>query len=339
MKGGMLLLLLLMVGLSSQTTIKRQAEEENEEECGLTMFTCTKQHQCVPDRYLCDGEPDCADKTDEIGCDDSSFEQEGPISLMASSTTLTTSTAPTSTTSRGARTSTVPKAFVEHEQCDSHEFTCKVQHQCILLHFQCDGEADCIDKTDEQNCNEDDKYHVWPTASTDATPARRATLRSPVLTCDSLDFTCTVQHQCISDRYRCDGDTDCTDGTDEMNCGENDPTSADQSELSSFIPDEESCSETHFQCGGFPMHCILKEFACDGHVDCEDESDEAECGKISTAASPSTAEPPVRCTISQFKCKTVNKCIPDEFLCDGAEDCGDSSDEVDCPYRTTTYRS
>ncbi|KAG1681283.1 Low-density lipoprotein receptor-related protein 2 [Nymphon striatum] len=35
------------------------------------------------------------------------------------------------------------------------------------------------------------------------------------------------------------------------------------------------------------------------------------------------------CTPTQYKCKN-NKCIPHNWLCDGGNDCGDSSDEEQC---------
>ena len=38
------------------------------------------------------------------------------------------------------------------------------------------------------------------------------------------------------------------------------------------------------------------------------------------------------CQADQFKCR--NKCIPDVFHCDGSNDCGDNSDEVNCGAKT-----
>ena len=40
-----------------------------------------------------------------------------------------------------------------------------------------------------------------------------------VASCASSQWTCS-NGQCISSSYRCDGDQDCTDGSDELNCGE-----------------------------------------------------------------------------------------------------------------------
>lgn len=37
-------------------------------------------------------------------------------------------------------------------------------------------------------------------------------------TCSDDEFQCHSDDRCISDRWRCDGDTDCSDGSDEENC-------------------------------------------------------------------------------------------------------------------------
>ena len=40
-----------------------------------------------------------------------------------------------------------------------------------------------------------------------------------VASCTSSQWRCSNGH-CISSSWHCDGDRDCTDGSDELNCGE-----------------------------------------------------------------------------------------------------------------------
>lgn len=54
-----------------------------------------------------------------------------------------------------------------------------------------DGEDDCHDNSDEQNCK--------PSA--------------PSTTCTSEEFTCTQSGQCISLSWLCDNDADCSDNS------------------------------------------------------------------------------------------------------------------------------
>ncbi|XP_018419478.1 PREDICTED: low-density lipoprotein receptor-related protein 8 [Nanorana parkeri] len=121
-------------------------------------------------------------------------------------------------------------------------------------------------------------------------------------TCAETDFTCDNGH-CIMARWKCDGEEECPDGSDE-------------SEATCM---KQVCAPEKFSCGESSSKCIPKTWKCDGEKDCENSMDEKEC--------------PSGCPRGEFQCS--NKlCIATSFVCDGVDNCGDNSDEGDCSVIT-----
>ena len=77
--------------------------------------------------------------------------------------------------------------------------------------------------------------------------------------CSSQHFSCT-SGRCVPGDWRCDGDDDCGDNSDEQGCP------------------SKSCSEREFRC--LDGNCITGSWRCDGVSDCGDSSDEAGCSKF-----------------------------------------------------------
>lgn len=84
------------------------------------------------------------------------------------------------------------------------------------------------------------------------------------------------------------------------------------------------CSGVEFQCAN--GKCIPDYLRCNRRSDCEDGSDEFNCG----TESPVVTTPGFSCPYGQQACKTGNQCFPYSAFCDGRFDCNDFSDESHC---------
>uniref|UniRef100_A0AAY5EZH7 EGF-like domain-containing protein n=1 Tax=Electrophorus electricus TaxID=8005 RepID=A0AAY5EZH7_ELEEL len=101
--------------------------------------------------------------------------------------------------------------------CGPHEFRC-ANNNCIPDHWRCDSQNDCGDNSDEENCSES-SYSFCPIVNCPIVHCfSRAIMpfsHSEPVTCNHKDFACT-NGDCISARFRCDGDYDCIDNSDEV---------------------------------------------------------------------------------------------------------------------------
>ncbi|KAI2517196.1 LDL receptor related protein 8 [Homo sapiens] len=230
---------------------KCDGEEECPDGSDESEATCTKQvcpaeklscgptsHKCVPASWRCDGEKDCEGGADEAGC-----------------ATL----------------------------CAPHEFQCG-NRSCLAAVFVCDGDDDCGDGSDERGCADPacgprefrcggdgggaciperwvcDRQFDCEDRSDEAAelcgrPGPGAT-SAPAACATASQFACR-SGECVHLGWRCDGDRDCKDKSDEADC----PLG--------------TCRGDEFQCGDGT--CVLAIKHCNQEQDCPDGSDEAGC--------------------------------------------------------------
>uniref|UniRef100_A0A671XQT0 Low density lipoprotein receptor-related protein 8, apolipoprotein e receptor n=1 Tax=Sparus aurata TaxID=8175 RepID=A0A671XQT0_SPAAU len=274
--------------ISDSHCVKNQQGDDSKT-CATTDFAC-KNGQCVPARWRCDGEPECADGSDEADA------------------ICSRQTCPPEKFDCGGAASKYAKA------CPSKDFQCR-NGKCVAPIFVCDGDDDCGDASDEEKCSAptcgqhefrcNDSECIPALWSCDGDPdckdksdesmercSRRTEPQKP--RCPVGEFQCG-SGECVHMNWKCDGDADCKDKSDEANCP-----------LLTCRPDE-------FQCGD--GSCIHGTKQCNKVHDCPDYSDEAGCVNVTKCDGP-----------RKFRCKN-GECIDSSKVCDNVKDCKDWSDE------------
>ncbi|XP_068685724.1 uncharacterized protein [Montipora foliosa] len=223
--------------------------------CSSDHFTCANRH-CIPARWVCDYDNDCGDNSDEQGC------------TPAPTTPAQTTFSATQFSCRNGHL--IPKRWFcdgvndcgdrsdEPSQCSrlctSYQFTCGTGW-CIPRRWRCDGESDCIDSSDEAGCPS--------TTSTSKTTTQSFSPKP----CYFWKFTCS-NGRCVDNGYRCDGQDNCGDGSDEVGCVAPTNTTIQTTTAPHCPPGWLLCAY------GRSQICIKYTWLCDGIPNCPDRWDE-----------------------------------------------------------------
>ncbi|XP_014036210.2 MAM and LDL-receptor class A domain-containing protein 1 isoform X1 [Salmo salar] len=134
------------------------------------------------------------------------------------------------------------------------------------------------------------------------------------LTCGAGQFQCVHSFQCVPLSWRCDGEEDCADQSDEEQC---------PSLVPGTLPPQDHCPHPdQYQC--FDNTCLPSLLRCDRVSDCPYGEDEYSC-------------PLKQCALGSLVCESSSSCVPLQKRCDQIVDClpfdSDESSCHECPPR------
>uniref|UniRef100_A0A8C9B5C8 Atrial natriuretic peptide-converting enzyme n=1 Tax=Phocoena sinus TaxID=42100 RepID=A0A8C9B5C8_PHOSS len=150
------------------------------------------------------------------------------------------------------------------EECSPSHFKCS-SGRCVLASRRCDGQADCDDDSDEENCGCKER-DLWEC------PSNKQCLKHTVVCdgfpdcpdhmdekncsfCQDDELEC-ANHECVSRDRWCDGEADCIDSSDEWDC----VTLSANVNSSSFLTAHRSAMEHHVCADGWQE--TLSQLAC-----------------------------------------------------------------------------
>ncbi|CAL4087148.1 unnamed protein product, partial [Meganyctiphanes norvegica] len=296
--------------------------------CSSSEFTCSN-GQCVFLSGRCNGQRDCNDGSDEIGC---------PPTVPPRFLCRNQQVIDSDKECDGNRD--CADGSDEHSECGCGfgAWQCRDRSRCISEQSRCDGRIDCPDNSDEDCGNPNPpqpgnglNLKTYPTEQSihesrevvfqcrDEGPARAAVRwvrggGSPLppgstdtrgrLTIPNIQ----VNH---AGSYYCEAQ-----GMPQNTPGRRVVVTLKVTKLTIVTPPPAVvCGVNEATC--MSGECVSKSAVCNGVYDCSDGSDEMRCN-------------PLGCEPNEFQCNN-KRCVLKTWLCDSDDDCGDNSDEEECP--------
>nr|XP_006823178.1 PREDICTED: low-density lipoprotein receptor-like [Saccoglossus kowalevskii] len=175
--------------------------------------------------------------------------------------------------------------------CEDFDFVCT--NGDIVQRFSvCDGHEDCADDSDESGCEPQAKCNEPQFKCTDGSCYNEWSRCDE----DGCDLKECKNGMLVPEKEICNGYDGCGDNSDEENC----------SSISGGY-DNDCFRDFMYRCGD--ENCIAMEQVCDGNPDCANGEDEVNCRHF-------------KCANGQFVSKDSN--------CTGWNECDDGSDELGC---------